>query len=135
MHHPGRRRIEGRRKHGLVAGQSPESQACDKIGNCARGREAERRYATRHAQQRPEAGWTEEIGEIMRYVVILEEGPEGWGAYVPDLPVCVAAGETRQETLDLIREAIEFHLDGMKERGDLMPEPHSHTEGVQVNAA
>ena len=71
----------------------------------------------------------------MRYVVILEEGPESWGAYVPDLPGCVAAGETRQETLDLIREAIEFHLDGMKEGGDLIPEPHSYTEVVQVNAA
>ncbi len=71
----------------------------------------------------------------MRYVAILEENPESWGAYVPDLPGCVAAGETRQETLDLIREAIEFHLDGMKERGDPIPEPHSLTEVVQVDAA
>jgi len=71
----------------------------------------------------------------MQYVVILEEGPESWGAYVPDLPGCVAAGETREEALKLIREAIEFHLDGMREDGDLIPEPHSHTEVVQVNAA
>ena len=71
----------------------------------------------------------------MQYVVILEEGPESWGAYVPDLPGCVAAGETREEALKLIREAIEFHLDGMKEGGEPVPEPHSHTELVQVNAA
>jgi predicted RNase H-like HicB family nuclease len=44
----------------------------------------------------------------MQYVVILEEGPESWGAYVPDLPGCVAVGETRQEVLGLIREAIAF---------------------------
>lgn len=71
----------------------------------------------------------------MQYVVILEEGDESWGAYVPDLPGCVAAAETRQEALKLIREAIEFHLDGMKEGGEPVPEPHSHTELVQVNAA
>ncbi len=71
----------------------------------------------------------------MQYVVILEEGPKSWCAYVPDLPGCVAAGETREEVLELIREAIEFHLDGMKEDGDPIPEPHSYSEVVQVNAA
>ena len=71
----------------------------------------------------------------MQYVVILEEGPESWGAYVPDLPGCVAAGETREEALELIREAIKFHLEGMKEAGDAIPEPHSHSDVVQVDAA
>jgi predicted RNase H-like HicB family nuclease len=71
----------------------------------------------------------------MQYVVILEEGPESWGAYVPDLTGCVAAGETREEALELIREAIEFHLEGMKEAGDAIPEAHSHSDVVQVNAA
>ncbi len=71
----------------------------------------------------------------MRYVVILEEGPESWGAYVPDLPGCVAAGETREEALELIREAIEFHLDGMKEDGTPIPEPHSYSEVIQIDAA
>jgi len=71
----------------------------------------------------------------MQYVVILEEGPESWGAYVPDLPGCVAAGETKEEALELIREAIEFHLEGMREGGDPVPQPHSYTEIVQVNAA
>ena len=71
----------------------------------------------------------------MQYVVILEEGPESWGAYVPDLPGCVAAGKTRGEVLELIREAIEFHLDGMREEGAPIPEPHSYSELVQVSAA
>jgi len=71
----------------------------------------------------------------MQYIVILEEGPESWGAYVPDLPGCVAAGETKEEALELIREAIEFHLEGMREGGDPVPQPHSYTEIVQVNAA
>ena len=71
----------------------------------------------------------------MQYVVILEEGPESWGAYVPALPGCVAAGATREEALELIQEAIEFHLDGMKENGDPIPEPHSYSEVIQVNAA
>ncbi|WP_376692952.1 type II toxin-antitoxin system HicB family antitoxin [Wenzhouxiangella sp. EGI_FJ10409] len=71
----------------------------------------------------------------MQYVVILEEGSESWGAYVPDLPGCVAVGETRQEALQLIREAIEFHLDGMRADGDPIPEPHSYSEVIQVSAA
>jgi len=53
----------------------------------------------------------------MRYLVVVEQGPTSYGAYVPDLPGCVAAGETREEVLTLIREAIEFHLEGMKEDG------------------
>jgi len=71
----------------------------------------------------------------MEYVVILEEGPKSWGAYVPDLPGCVAAGETKAEALKLIREAIEFHLEGLKEDGDPIPQPHSSIETVQISAA
>lgn len=52
----------------------------------------------------------------MKYVVILEEDPKSWGAYVSGLPGCVASGETRGKALKLIREAIEFHLDGIKEK-------------------
>lgn len=52
----------------------------------------------------------------MRYLVVVEQGPTSFGAYVPDLPGCVAAGETREEALELIREAIEFHIEGLAER-------------------
>jgi predicted RNase H-like HicB family nuclease len=71
----------------------------------------------------------------MRYTVILEKGPGSWGAYVPDLPGCVAAGESREEALRLIREAIELHLLALKEEGEPLPEPHSYGEIVDVDAA
>ncbi len=71
----------------------------------------------------------------MRYTVIVEEGSTSWGAYVPDLPGCVAAGKSREEALQLIREAIEFHLEGLKEQGEPAPEPHSYGEVVEVHAA
>jgi predicted RNase H-like HicB family nuclease len=51
---------------------------------------------------------------------------------VPDLPGCVAAAETREEVLDLIREAIDFHLEGMREAGEEIPEPSAATEYVEV---
>ena len=71
----------------------------------------------------------------MRYLVVVEEGPQSFGAYVPDLPGCIAAGESREEVLGLIREAIEFHLEGMKEDGLSIPRPASSSEIVDVRAA
>jgi len=71
----------------------------------------------------------------MRYLVVVEEGPSSFGAYVPDLPGCVAAGETRQEALALIRDAIEFHLEGLRETGQSIPKPSSTAEIVDVHAA
>jgi predicted RNase H-like HicB family nuclease len=68
----------------------------------------------------------------MKYVVIVEEGANSFGAYVPDLPGCAVVGETREEALQLIREAAELHLSSMRERGDALPEPASSTEYVQV---
>jgi predicted RNase H-like HicB family nuclease len=70
----------------------------------------------------------------MQYLVVIEEGPSSFGAYVPDLPGCVAVGATRAEVTGLIHEAIEFHLEGMKEDGIPIPAPHSTGELVQVHA-
>jgi predicted RNase H-like HicB family nuclease len=70
----------------------------------------------------------------MRYMVIVEKGNDSFGMYVPDLPGCVAVGETREEALRLIREAIEFHLEGMREEGLPIPEPLSSGEYVEVGA-
>jgi predicted RNase H-like HicB family nuclease len=70
----------------------------------------------------------------MRYLVVVEKGPSSYGAYVPDLPGCVAAGETKVEVLSLIREAIELHLDGLKEEGQPIPAPSSSSELVEVDA-
>jgi predicted RNase H-like HicB family nuclease len=71
----------------------------------------------------------------MRYLVIIEEGPTSYGAHVPDLPGCIAVGETREEVLTLVREAIEFHLEGLKQEGQPIPEPSSTGELVEVAAA
>lgn len=72
---------------------------------------------------------------IMRYMVVVERGETSWGAHVPDLPGCVAVGETREEVLQLIREAIELHIDGLKEDGLPVPTPSSEGEFVEVGAA
>ena len=72
------------------------------------------------------------MSNSVRYTVIIEQGPSSWGAYVPDLPGCVAAGESREETLRLIREAIEFHIEGLIKHGQPVPEPHSFSELVEI---
>ena len=70
----------------------------------------------------------------MKYLVVIEQGPTSYGAYVPDLPGCIAVGETRDETIELIHEAIAFHLDGIKQEGRSIPQPHSTGEFVEVHA-
>jgi predicted RNase H-like HicB family nuclease len=71
----------------------------------------------------------------MQYLVVVEKGATSFGAYVPDLPGCVAAAESRDEVLGLIREAIEFHLEGLREEGQPIPEPSSSSAVVDVKAA
>jgi len=71
----------------------------------------------------------------MRYLVVVEQGPTSFGAYVPDLPGCVAAGETKAEALQLIREAIEMHISDLKREGQEVPKPTSVSEVVEVEAA
>ena len=71
----------------------------------------------------------------MRYMVVIEKGDSGYGAHVPDLPGCVAAGETREEVLELIKQAIEMHIEALREAGQPIPEPSSASEFVDVDAA
>jgi len=71
----------------------------------------------------------------MRYLVVIEKGATSFGAYVPDLPGCVAAGKTRDEALRLIREAIKFHIEGLKQGGQPVPPPSSTSEVVDIQAA
>lgn len=71
----------------------------------------------------------------MRYTVVIEKGPTSFGAYVPDLPGCVAAAETRSEAISLIRDAIEFHLEAMRGEGTEIPEPQSTGESIEVAMA
>lgn len=66
----------------------------------------------------------------MRFLVIYEKSATGWGAYVPDLPGLGVAGSSLEEVKQLIREGIDFHLEGMREHGDPIPEPSAITEYV-----
>lgn len=71
----------------------------------------------------------------MRYMVVIEKGETSYGAYVPDLPGCVAVGETEEEVKRLIHEAIELHLEDLTESGSLIPPPISRSDYVDVLAA
>lgn len=67
-----------------------------------------------------------------KYVVVIEKAEGNYSAYVPDLPGCVAAGDTIEETEQLIGEAIEFHIRGMREDGDAVPEPAAIIKEIEV---
>ena len=71
----------------------------------------------------------------MKYLVVVEHGKEGWGGHVPDLPGCIAAGETREEALRLIREAIALHIEGLRRAGETVPSASSEGEVIDVDAA
>ncbi len=68
----------------------------------------------------------------MRYLVVIEKGDSSYGAYAPDLPGCIAVGDTPEETERLMREAIELHLRGLREDGLPIPEPVTKAEYVDV---
>jgi predicted RNase H-like HicB family nuclease len=69
---------------------------------------------------------------MMHYAIVIERSSNGYGAYVPDLPGCVAAAETEGEVRQLIREAIESHLDGMRVDNDPIPQPAARVGYVEV---
>ena len=71
----------------------------------------------------------------MRFTVIYEKGPASWGAYVPDLPGVISVGDSQSEVEHLIQEAIELHLEGMREEGLAIPTPSSFAGVVEVNPA
>jgi predicted RNase H-like HicB family nuclease len=71
---------------------------------------------------------------MKRYAIVIEKAPTNYSAYVPDLPGCVATGATVEETESLLREAIDLHLEGMRDDGLLIPEPVSVVEYVEVPA-
>ncbi|HEY0035615.1 MAG TPA: type II toxin-antitoxin system HicB family antitoxin [Longimicrobium sp.] len=69
------------------------------------------------------------------YAIVIEQAEASSGAYVPDLPRCVAVADSEEEVRDLVREAIEFHLDGMREDGEPIPRPTSRVGYVNVPVA
>ncbi len=68
----------------------------------------------------------------MKYAIVIERAGKNYSAYVPDLPGCVATGATREEVEAQIREAVEFHLEGMREDGEAIPEPSSQVDYIDV---
>ena len=71
---------------------------------------------------------------MSKYLFILEKTDTGFSAYSPDLPGCVAAGETREETEREMKEAIEFHIEGLRLKGDAVPKPSSLASYCDVAA-
>jgi predicted RNase H-like HicB family nuclease len=71
----------------------------------------------------------------MKYMVVVEKSESGYGAYVPDLPGCIAAGESREEVLRLIKEAVELHIESLQETGEPIPQPSSVSEFIEVRPA
>ena len=68
----------------------------------------------------------------MRYAIVIEKGPTSYGAYVPDLPGCVAVAKSAAKAKKLIAEAVRLHLDGLREDGLPIPEPSTECEYVEV---
>src|SRR5947209_4948638 len=72
------------------------------------------------------------LAQVMQYTAIFERGPASYSAYVPDLPGCVAAAETLEETTALIKEAIQFHIEGMRLHGEPVPVPTTTAAVVEA---
>lgn len=71
---------------------------------------------------------------MKKYLVVIETTQSGFSAYSPDLPGCVSTGQTREEVEQNMREAIAFHLDGLREEGLTVPEPHTFSAYVELPA-
>jgi predicted RNase H-like HicB family nuclease len=71
---------------------------------------------------------------MMRYAIVIEKAENNYAAYVPDLPGCVATGQTMEETEEHIREAVDLHLRGMREDGLPIPEPSSSVDYIDIAA-
>ena len=70
----------------------------------------------------------------MRYAIVIEKTESNYSAYVPDLPGCIATGTNIEQVEAEIREAIEFHIDGLREDGGLIPLPSSQVEYIEIEA-
>lgn len=105
--------------------KSPHLQAPGQAEDRGCGREAKLLYPKGDLEQYPEAEWPEMCG-AMKYAVVIERGPMSYGAHVPDLPGCVAVGETKAEVCALIREAIDLYVETLEEDGQPVPAPQAY---------
>jgi predicted RNase H-like HicB family nuclease len=87
-----------------------------------------------HAEQYSEAGGIEKVSTTVRYAIVIENAGANYSAYVPDLPGCVATGATIDDVEGEIREAIQFHLEGLREDGSPMPPASSAVRYVDIAA-
>jgi len=78
---------------------------------------------------------TERDSEEITVLVIIEEGPENYSAYSPDVPGCVATGKTKDETIENMREALAFHLEGLREENLELPARHSQAVELELATA
>ena len=85
--------------------------------------------------ERHEAGRAEGVKQEMRYTIVIERAPGNYAAYVPDLPGCVATGDTREDAVREIRQAIRYHIESLREHGEGVPEPQCTATVVDVAAA
>ena len=85
--------------------------------------------------ERHEAGRAEGVKQEMRYTIVIERAPRNYAAYVPDLPGCVATGDTREDAVREIRQAISYHIESLREHGEPVPEPQCTATVVDVAAA
>jgi len=80
------------------------------------------------------SGWGTTILDVVKLLIVVEQTASGCSAYSPDVPGCIATGATREEVEQFMREAIAFHLDGMREDGLSVPAPHTYATNVEVTA-
>jgi len=121
-------------QHHRTTGSHMQYRHPDKTGTVtiSGGGKLNRQVPPGTIEQRPQAGET----QMMDYIVVIERADDGgFGAYVPDLPGCVAAGDTREEAEQLIREAIPLHLASLREHGDPIPQPQTTVTTVSAPAA
>ena len=104
-------------------------------GACNYSWQTGRRPASWHLEQHIETVRAEGVNGVMKYTVVIEKTPSNYAAYVPDLPGCVATAGTREELLEEIREAIEFHIEGLREDGETVPEPQATAAVVDAEVA
>ena len=90
------------------------------------------RDPSRNVQQYSEAGRIEQRSNIVKYTVVIEETGNSYSAYAPDMPGCVAAGDTVPEVEHLIREALVFHIESLRKHGEPVPEPRASAALVEV---
>ncbi|MGQ0779404.1 MAG: type II toxin-antitoxin system HicB family antitoxin [Pseudonocardiales bacterium] len=92
---------------------------------------AQQGVAHRHGTKHPEADWDEPEARMITYAIIIERAEDGgYGAWCPDLPGCIALGDTPAEAITEMKDAIEFHLDGLREDG--LPIPHPSTVAATI---